>query len=508
MKKIIFTFLLNLVCLLSFGASWEGAGTEDDPYQISVPGQLAELSDKVNDGNDFLGEYFSLANDIDLSEFCGDSVGNWNPIGSLYHYFEGVFLGNNYTISNLYMDNDGETSYYGLFGYIGESGAVYDLKIDSAEIFNHSWTGGIAGANNGLISNCKVVNSTIRGWQFVGGVCGVNFNTIENCVNQSDVTSSLCSGGICAYNYGSIIGCSNLGGITANSDAGGICGYNGGFAGISNCFNVKVGYIDNCDNSAFILGEDMIGGVSGRNDGFIVNSMNAGDIYGFQQTGGLVGYNGGFDGVVGIISNSFNTGDVTGRDTLVGGVVGYGNEYSEIFNVYTINDVHCVNSNLTDLIGEENGIKDNCYIVYANTDTTDLDSVENNLNQWVDLRPDSLLYFGWIVKNNYIYSMPQDSLSTLPDSLEKPRDTLALSDSPMEDPDQFSNVSDIKSLDVLKVFFSIGKFYMISQENKSISIYSADGKLVRSVNLSAGVMTMIPLNRGVYLVDNRKVVVY
>ena len=75
MKRIILTIIsLNTLSLFSYGNSWKGLGTEDEPYLISSPQQMAELAEEVNNGTDFQNIFFSLTNDIDLSELYKDSL--------------------------------------------------------------------------------------------------------------------------------------------------------------------------------------------------------------------------------------------------------------------------------------------------------------------------------------------------------------------------------------------------------------------------------------------------
>lgn len=492
MKRLIITSItLSILSFHSYCANWDGAGTKDDPFLISTSQQLVELAEEVNNGTDFYNEFFSLTNDIDLSEVCSDSLGSWAPIGSISNYFEGTLFGNSHTISNLYIDINENKSYYGLFGYIGEYGAIYDLSIENGIVYSTFWCGAIAAANNGLISNCKNIGCSIDSWHYSGGICGVNFNTIKDCTNQAEVTSSLCSGGICAYNYGTITDCTNNHNITANEGGGGICGYNGGFADFTNCYNVRIGFIDNCINNSTIIGDNKIGGIAGRNDGFIVNALNNGEINGDQQVGGLVGYNGGFDDVVGNISNSYNLGAVTGLDTLAGGIIGYGNQASEIYNVYTNDNTHCVSTSTTQYIGEEIGDDENNFVVYQYRDSTCLDSIVDQLNQWITIQQDQDSYNRWEIKDNNICTIKEDT-TFIKDENYNNTTSLALTQSQHE----------------IKIFCTKGSLYIISPKGQTINIYSIDGKIVRTTNLLANAMTRIQVGKGVYIVNGQKVVVF
>ena len=100
-----------------------GDGSKTNPYEIATAKQLAKLARDVNNGNTsqaFLGKYFKLTADIDLSG------GIWMPIGKYYNYgdgndanrlFFGKFDGNGHVIKNMHIQWEGtETrSAWGLF---------------------------------------------------------------------------------------------------------------------------------------------------------------------------------------------------------------------------------------------------------------------------------------------------------------------------------------------------------------------------------------------------------
>lgn len=100
-----------------------GSGTKNDPYLISNDMELAKLARDVNNGNTsqaFLGKYFKLTADIDLSG------GIWMPIGKYYNYgngngnnrlFFGKFDGNGHVIKNMHIQWEGTDAWsaWGLF---------------------------------------------------------------------------------------------------------------------------------------------------------------------------------------------------------------------------------------------------------------------------------------------------------------------------------------------------------------------------------------------------------
>ncbi len=122
--------------------------------------------------------------------------------------------------------------------------------------------------------------------------------------------------------------------------------YVGGIVGIENEYE---NFISDCYNTGNISGEQRIGGITGSNQGVLSNSFNLGEISGTgNRVGGIAAWNSygtinacynaglvnGTNYVGGIsgfnrsaITNSYNLGAITGSDYL-GGIAGYGFSYS------------------------------------------------------------------------------------------------------------------------------------------------------------------------------------
>lgn len=124
-----------------------GSGTKNDPYLISNDRELAKLARDVNNGNTsqaFLGKYFKLTADIDLSG------GIWMPIGKYYNYgngngnnrlFFGKFDGNGHVIKNMHIQWEGTDAWsaWGLFSTLQGSSStnlttVTNLIIENATV--------------------------------------------------------------------------------------------------------------------------------------------------------------------------------------------------------------------------------------------------------------------------------------------------------------------------------------------------------------------------------------
>lgn len=124
-----------------------GDGSKTNPYEIATEEQLAKLARDVNNGNTpqaFLGKYFKLTADINLSG------GIWMPIGKYYNYgngngdnrlFFGKFDGNGHVIKNMHIQWKGTDakSAWGLFSTLqGASSTslttVTNLIIENAKV--------------------------------------------------------------------------------------------------------------------------------------------------------------------------------------------------------------------------------------------------------------------------------------------------------------------------------------------------------------------------------------
>ena len=159
-----------------------GSGTKNDPYLISNDMELAKLARDVNNGNTsqaFLGKYFKLTADIDLSG------GIWMPIGKYYNYnngngnnrlFFGKFDGNGHVIKNMHIQWEGTDrwSAWGLFSTLQGSSStnlttVTNLIIEKAVVekkpgFSPYGPGYNVGVVAGEIyGNTELSNIIIRG---------------------------------------------------------------------------------------------------------------------------------------------------------------------------------------------------------------------------------------------------------------------------------------------------------------------------------------------------------
>lgn len=304
---------LSLALCSSYGFSG-GEGTEENPWLISTPQELASLSQYTGEAG--AGKYFSLSNDITFSEADFAAGGDfynegklWAPIGTSENDpFRGHLNGRNFTISGLKINRSGEAN-VGLFGVISGS-TIRDLVIiyasqassvdytgglsaiaESATALNvkvkgslstsdtYGDAGGIFGNTRGetVLSSCAV-EGTISGnysqWgnsASVGGLVGKNNGPLEvnYCQVDATINNTYTGGGIIGYDChnSQITGCQVTGEITGTGYLGGIIGntyYPNDYPSYSNV-------IENCSVALNITG-------------------SAPANYGSSMVGGMIGY--------------------------------------------------------------------------------------------------------------------------------------------------------------------------------------------------------------------------
>ena len=156
--------------------SFEGEGNENSPYLITNSYDLILLSSLINSAslNQFYAtKVYKLTNNIDLSNF------QFTPIG-LYPSlpFKGVFLGNNKTISGVYI-NLPNYSNVGLFGYTTNA-KITNLYLTDVFVEAYSIVGGLIGkADNCDVLNCVIEVSVQCYNDNAGALIGMMLNKIK-----------------------------------------------------------------------------------------------------------------------------------------------------------------------------------------------------------------------------------------------------------------------------------------------------------------------------------------
>lgn len=149
---------------------------------ISNAKELQKLATIVNDKKiNTTDTTFALTADIDLDEL-GDIDGNgsnWTPIGNSPAYFNGIFDGNGYTITNLKINNE-KDGYQAFFGKMFNS-TIKNLNLDNISVTGPWYTGGLGGYVQDVeISNCTI-SGNVTGKGVTGGMLGGGTVLITDC---------------------------------------------------------------------------------------------------------------------------------------------------------------------------------------------------------------------------------------------------------------------------------------------------------------------------------------
>lgn len=153
----------------------------DNEMLISTPAELAKVAQEVNNGNPLAGVTLKLTSHLDLNSV------NWTPIGTDANHFQGSFDGQNYTISNLTIEQKDVAEYAGLFGVAWPAGDFKNVTLDGVDINTRAESGSaavgslIGSANIKTISDVTVKNIKIRSYRMTGGVVGSIYGSVSNC---------------------------------------------------------------------------------------------------------------------------------------------------------------------------------------------------------------------------------------------------------------------------------------------------------------------------------------
>ena len=219
-------------------------------YNVTSEKGLRAMAELVNGGKTDIN--ITLAKDITLTEV-------WTPIGNYSNQYTGTFDGNDHAISGLTIDQSG-TRHVGLIGYIGNGGAVKNLKLTNVNVSGNMSVGSVAGWNDGTISGCSV-SGNIKGSQSVGGVVGNTYGNVTDCSVE-----------------GMVIGTNKI-------------SQTGGIVGVAD----KV-HVTECHSSAIVEGNSYVGGIVGMGNGsnitacYATGEVKATIASGEANAGGVVGY--------------------------------------------------------------------------------------------------------------------------------------------------------------------------------------------------------------------------
>ena len=289
---------LVLILAMALGIMIPTVYADDKVVHIANAQDLEKLAKKCR--LDTYSENLTviLDNDIDLggAEFV--------PIPS----FSGTFSGNNHTISNFVLANDGSNQ--GFFRYVQKEGTVTNLNLKGTVAPSGTQTniGGMVGVNFGDIVE-STFDGTVAGIKNIGGIAGENHGTVRGCYSYGNISGKRYTGGIVGSNLGTVTECLNIAEVNtaitesglelddlsiadltdldlAGVDSTDTVSYSGGIAGGS------TGTIMLSTNYGTIGYQHYgynVGGIAGRQSGYIYKCENYGHVYGRTDVGGIVG---------------------------------------------------------------------------------------------------------------------------------------------------------------------------------------------------------------------------
>ena len=303
---------LDIVKQRQRGIALLAMGGADTPFQIAGAAQLAELAQYVNAGDaTFVSAHYVLTDDVNLSAY-----GNWTPIGTEDHPFEGVFDGQNHVVTGLKIDrSQGECQ--GLFGCVNSQDAnrkaqVKNVIVKDAQIRAKKRSGAVVGfygdwdSQMEPLENCAMVGGSIEGCvdragydqaDYIGGVVGLSYADVRFCYSTGTVIvpQSACDiGGVAGWVDGNVQSCYAAGSMDIFPysryqifDIGGLVG--GVDNDVSDCYSTVdvVGLGDNTFN---------FGGVAGTVGGSVTRCFATGNVQAWSTVGGVasvVGTSGG-----------------------------------------------------------------------------------------------------------------------------------------------------------------------------------------------------------------------
>ena len=319
--------------------------------------KIYTADDLYNVRDDLSGNYI-LMNDIDLTTVTSsggryDYNGNgWEPIGISSGYgsskpFTGVFNGNGFKIKGMRIDiedtpqSSEDYINVGLFGYCtGEIRNVnlVNVNVNTSKTQKGVYAGAIAGRLHGILKNCSVTGKV--------SINSISTNFLQGTYNYNRYVTYVYAGGLAGYaEEGSEISyCHNGASVT-------------GVAGDNRTSVKRLSYYNYCH----------VGGIVSECLGPVSNSYNSGEISGSSTD--ITGPAGSFETVnmvyvVGIannatITNCYNCGVIktTAGTAGVGGISIWGT----MTNCYNVGDLINPNGEVNPIGSKTSSKYENCY---------------------------------------------------------------------------------------------------------------------------------------------------
>ena len=191
--------------------------------------------------------------DGNIGSDTGDAYNNagagWLPIGDFNNRYTGVFNGNGFTITNLYISR-ATTSYIGLFALLGIGARVESLGITAANVTGNNYVGVLASYNIGEVVAVYTAGSvTANSGSYAGGIAAnqTAAGTIHSSYSNASVTGQANVGGLVGYasaGTGASITNSYSTGLITRSGTGSATSIGGLIGAVAMGFSASASYYD------------------------------------------------------------------------------------------------------------------------------------------------------------------------------------------------------------------------------------------------------------------------
>lgn len=342
LSKAAYTPGRNKISDLYFAAFFSGGrGTEASPYRIADARDFKNIQKLIANGlnAELNSEHFQNAHylqtaNIDFEDEILPSIGVYNGIYANALPFQGVYNGNDKTLSRFQVsgDKDGST---GLFEYV-DGATLRNITIGTGSVTGTNTAGILAGrcTGNTTIEKCSLTGGQVTGRNSVGFIAHIVGNTLVKDCTVSNITVITAAEGADANNQGGVVGyaggassiqsCTTSGdiqftGTASGSTRGGIVGKFDSTSQVKDCINNAI------VTNALVAST---GGIAGQIvNGKIVSCANTANVSGTSNVGGIVGFagstttNGSATNII-FITSCRNAANVTGTANCVGGIAG------------------------------------------------------------------------------------------------------------------------------------------------------------------------------------------
>jgi len=283
------------------GAGFVPIGNDTNPFTGRFDGLGHVITNLTinRPATDYVGLFgYASGGDIRNVGLANGSVSGSSVVG-------GLVGGSTGTVSHSYATGSVMGGNW-VGGLVGGSTGTVSHSYATGSVMGGNFVGGLAGGNDHSITNSYATGS-VTGGDYVGGLVGRN---VTGTVGQSNATGDVTGNS----HVGGLVGGDVFGMVSQSYATGSVTGsdYVGGLVGSTS------GMVSQSYATGAVTGSGSVGGLVGLNGGTVSQSYATGSVNSYGNwVGGLVGYN-----QYGTVSESYATGSVMGNE-VVGGLVGW-----------------------------------------------------------------------------------------------------------------------------------------------------------------------------------------